>query len=49
MSENGQYLLALNIAKAIIDACNNKLEAEQILDLARKVIELRWSIAQKQS
>ena len=49
MTEKGQYLTALEIAKNLNDACDSKTEAECILALVGKLVELRWPISQKQS
>jgi hypothetical protein len=46
MSENGQYLTALDIAKTIIEVCDSKAEAKQVLDLVGRLIEVRWAISQ---
>ncbi|GEM_PF-2304054 len=45
MSENSQYLAALEIAKNLSEICANKAGAESILDLVSKLVELRWAIS----
>ena len=49
MSESGQYLTALEIAKTISEACNNQVEARLVFELVGELIKLRWSISPPQS
>jgi hypothetical protein len=49
MSENSQYLTALEIAKTLSEICDSKADAKHILDLASKLVELRWLISQSGS
>ena len=49
MQEMTLYQVAIEATKRIVETSGTQEESKQILDLVAKLIELRWSIPQKQS
>jgi hypothetical protein len=49
MSETGQFAMATEIANKIVESCDNQAEAQKVLDLVKKLLDLRWSISRPKS